>query len=76
MKAILVRNPSRFNSLHAIAAAGLLLGGLGTATSRAAILYEADGNIATSFCRKRGSVSLKRGSIRGGCVLSGERGNH
>ena len=30
---------ARFHSLHAIAAAGLLLGGLGTATSRADILY-------------------------------------
>ena len=30
---------ARLHSLHAIAAAGLLLGGLGTATSRAAILY-------------------------------------
>ena len=34
----------RFNSLHAIAAAGLLLGGLSAATSRAAILYVGDLN--------------------------------
>ena len=33
---------TRFHSLHALAAAGLLLWGLGTATSRAVILYVSD----------------------------------
>ena len=38
------RSRARFTSLHALAAAGLLLGGLGTAATRADILYVTQGN--------------------------------